>query len=211
VLASKIGVENLSDRVIWFCCFALLSVGVIVGINLDSGLDTLDAWSKIFGIVSSIGTLLGVIFAARAIHEWRHEFSHSKKFDSFRELEDIALNCTSLLYKYSAVRLDEHRDNSRIQYYDGNYMQYSEKIDEYIRAYQKEVRYSESLLSKCERKLFIYDYPEFQAVIRAIVVNIDKAFDDEDADLVDSLNNVEHQTQDLFNDIKKNLRRFRGR
>ena len=80
----------MRDNVIWFCCFALLLVGMIFGINLDSNSTTLDSFYKVFGVIAGVGTLLTAIIASSALYTWKHQFSHSERFKAFKELEYVA-------------------------------------------------------------------------------------------------------------------------
>lgn len=93
----------MNDRVIWFCCFALLFIGMIVGININAGSMTLDALYKVFGIIAGIGTLLTAIIASAALHTWMHQFSHAERFKAFKELEVIGFDCIGAIEKYWGV------------------------------------------------------------------------------------------------------------
>lgn len=215
MLASKIGVENLSDRVIWFCCFALLAVGMILGINLDSNSTTLETFYKVFGVIAGIGTLLTAVIASSALYTWKYQFSHSERFKAFKDLEQVAFECIGAVEQYWGVFKNENFPSNTPCYYENHTEAKSKNLDAFWNSknrYRVDVDFVQSLLSERELKSFEYSYGNFDTKTRNILNRIVNSYDGlEGEERHQSLLIVERSILDLKLDIKKNLRKFRGR
>ncbi|WP_337028242.1 hypothetical protein [Vibrio cholerae] len=80
------------DKVIVACCIALMLSGMIFGICLNSGSDTLDATYKVFGVVSGLAASLTALVALKALSTWKEQFFHNILYEKMTELESIGRN-----------------------------------------------------------------------------------------------------------------------
>ncbi|MCU8120357.1 hypothetical protein M2G58_21510 [Vibrio vulnificus] len=205
----------MSDKVIWFCCFALLSVGIILGVNLDSNSTTLDSFYKVFGVVSGIGTLLTAIIASSALYTWRHQFSHSERFKALTELEQVSMECISSIEKYRGVYEDEHLPVNTPFYYPDHAeakREYRKAFEDAKERYRVGVDFVQSLLTPKELTSFKFTYGYFTAQIHGIsnrIVNSYEHFEGEERH--QNLIKVEADILDLKLEIKESLRKLRGR
>jgi hypothetical protein len=205
----------LSDGVIWFCCFALLAIGLIVGININSNSMTLDALYKVFGVISGIGTLLAVIIASRALTAWKVQFNHTERFKAFKELEQIAFECIGAVERYWGVFKDEHFPSNTPCYYKNHTEAKSKYLDAFWKSkeyYQVNVDFVQSLLTEEELKSFKYSYSHFDTQIHDILNRVVNSYDAlEKEERFQSLLKVEKDIQDFRLSIKNDLREYRGR
>lgn len=157
----------MNDRVIWFCCFALLFIGIIVGININAGSMTLDALYKFVGILAGIGTLLTAIIASIALHE----FSHAERFKAFKELEKIGFDCIGAIEKYWGVYKDEHFPAKTPYHYKNHELARSESLElfwESKERYRIGVDFVQSLLLTEEIQYFEFSYSNFDTKVHEI-------------------------------------------
>jgi hypothetical protein len=205
----------LSDRIIWFCCFALLAIGMIVGINIDSNSMTLDALYKVFGVISSIGTLLAVIIASRALTAWKVQFNHTERFKAFKELEEIAFECIGAVERYWGVFEDEHFTFNTNFYYKNHTEAKSKYLDAFWKSkeyYQVNVDFVQSLLTEVELKSFKYSYPHFDTQINSILNRVGNSYNSlEGEERFQNLLRVREDILDLKLSIKNDLREYRCR
>ncbi|WP_432464632.1 hypothetical protein [Agarivorans sp. QJM3NY_33] len=205
----------MNDGIIWFCCFALLVIGMILGISLDSNSETLDALYKVFGIVAGIGTLLTVIIAISALQTWKHQFSHAERFKTFKELDRVALECISNVEQYWGVFKDEYFPPTTPYYYEDHSKAKSEILGLFWKSkdcYRIDVDFAQSLLSAEEQKEFKYSYGHFDTKIHEILNGITQSYNNlEGEERHQGLIKVESDILNLKVDLKDNLRKFRGR
>ena len=205
----------MRDNVIWFCCFALLLVGMIFGINLDSNSTTLDSFYKVFGVIAGVGTLLTAIIASSALYTWKHQFSHSERFKAFKELEYVAFECIGAIERYWDVFKDEHFPSNTPCYYKDHTQAKSAYLDTFWKSkerYRVDVDFVQSLLTPKELKYFKYSYVHFDTKIHNILNNIVNSYDQlEGEERHQSHIKAEKDILALKLEIKENLRIFRGR
>ncbi|MGL0870708.1 hypothetical protein [Vibrio vulnificus] len=204
----------MNDKVIWFCCFALLFIGMIVGININTGSMTLDALDKVFGIIAGIGTLLTAVIASAALHTWMHQFSHAERFKAFKELEEIGFNCISAIEKYWGVYKDEHFQARTPYYYKDHELARRESMDLFGKSkerYRIGADFVQSLLLAEEVQDFEFTYINFEIKVHEIINDITNAYEENGETRHEALCCVEHKILNLKLDFKKNLRKFRGR
>lgn len=187
---------------------------MIFGINLDSNSTTLDSFNKVFGIVSGIGTLLTAIIASSALYTWRHQFSHSERFKSFKRLEQIALECISSIEWYKSVFQDEYWSVSTPCYYKDHAQEKCECMNAFRDAkerYRVDVDFAQSLLTETELRLFKYTYGDFARETHNILNSITSSYEQlEGEDRQNNLIAIESDILTLKLEMKKNLRQFRG-
>ncbi|WP_392343554.1 hypothetical protein [Pseudoalteromonas prydzensis] len=204
----------MNDGIIWFCCLAILVIGMIFGISLDSSSETLDSLYKVFGIVSGIGALLTVIVAISALRTWKHQFSHAERFKAFKELDRIALDCISNIEQYWGVFKDEYFFLNTPKYYQDHSQAKKEKMDLFWKSkdrYRLNVDYAQSLLSAKEQKEFKYTYGHFDTKVHEIINGITNSYNNlEGEDRHEGLIKVEADVLNLKIDLKESLRKFRG-
>ncbi|ADT92665.1 hypothetical protein Sbal625DRAFT_3847 [Shewanella baltica OS625] len=204
----------MNDRVIWFCCFALLFIGMIVGININACSMTLDALYKVFGIIAGIGTLLTAIIASAALHTWMHQFSHAERFKAFKELEVIGFDCIGAIEKYWGVYKDEHFPAKTPCHYKDHELARSESLEifwESKERYRIGVDFVQSLLLTEEIQYFEFSYSNFDTKVHEIISDIANAYEQDGEVRHKALCHVERNILNLKLDFKKNLRKFRGR
>ncbi|EHU8078459.1 hypothetical protein KZN62_003465 [Vibrio cholerae] len=205
----------MSDKIIWFCCFALLSVGIILGVNLDSNSTTLDSLYKVFGVVSGIGTLLTAIIASSALYTWRHQFSHSERFKALKELEQVSLECISSIEKYKGVYEDEYLPIKTPFYYKDHAqskIEYRKAFEVAKERYRVDVDFVQSLLTPKELKSFKFTYGYFTTQIHGISNCIVRSYEHlEGEERNQNLIKVEADILALKLEIKESLRKLRGR
>ena len=204
----------MSDRIIWFSCFSLLAVGIIFGISFDTDSMTLDALSKVFSIVSGIGTLFAVIIAISALSTWKKQFTYTQRFKAFNELEQIAFECIGAVERYWGVFKDENFPSNAPCYYQDHNEAKGKYLDAFWRSkeyYRVNVDFAQSLLSEVELKSFEYSYCQFDTKIHTILNRIVNSYDNfEGEERLQSLREVEQNILDLKLGIKSNLRKYRG-
>ncbi len=202
------------DKIVVFCCFSLLAVGIILGINFDINSTTLGSLDKVFSIIASIATLLMALIATFALFTWKHQFSHAERFKTFKELEKIALECIGTTEKYLGVFKDEYFPVNAPSNYKDHSKAKSEVLDTFWGAkcrYQIAVDFAQSLLTVDEQKTFIYSYSYFDTQIHEILNGITISYDDlEGEERHQSLLKVERNILKLKIDMKANLRQIRG-
>ncbi|WP_394230554.1 hypothetical protein [Shewanella colwelliana] len=205
----------MKDGVIWFGCFALLLVGMIFGINLDSNSTTLDSFYKVFGIIAGVGTLSTAVIASSALYTWKYQFSHSERFQAFKELEFVAFECIGEIERYWGVFKDEHFPTNTPCYYKDHTQAKSAYLDTFWKSkerYRVDVDFAQSLLTAKELKSFKYSYMHFDTKIHHILNTIVNSYDQLDGEeRHQSHIKVEKDILDLKLEIKENMRIFRGR
>lgn len=204
----------MNDKVVWFCCFSILAAGMVFGISIDSNEMTLDTLSKVFSVVSGLGTLVAVIIAISALSTWKKQFSHNERFQAFKELEEIAFECIGSVEGYWGVFKDEYfLTNTPCFYQDHNEAKskYSDVFWKSKEYYRVKVDFVQSLLSEAELKSFEYTYSQFDTKIHNILNHIVISYDNLDGEeRFQSLLEVERNIYDLKLAIKTNLREYRG-
>ncbi|HFQ5290517.1 TPA: hypothetical protein ACGUPN_004529 [Vibrio vulnificus] len=170
------------DKVIVACCIALMLSGMIFGIGLNSGSDTLDATYKVFGVVSGLAASLTVLVALKALSTWKEQFFHNILYEKMTELESIGRNAISSVqqrkFAQETLRLgiltEEERD-----YYEELKKRANISFRKSIEEYRVNVDRIYPLLNKSVEEKFPYSYINFSQEAHKLLSSVDALFDDE--------------------------------
>ncbi|MGI2172231.1 hypothetical protein ACROAE_18900 [Shewanella sp. MF05960] len=200
------------DGVIVSCCFALVLVGVIFGINLNVENDVLIIINGFSTTLSALATLFAAIVALYGLNIWRNQYVFSERFKAFYELEEIAINALDLASRYNGIYWDEHSTLKTPPVYKNHKQErtsLSQEMRENICSYSRKVDYAKSLLTEKELTQFKYDFIDYERNVYELFQTLDKAYET-DGQERSKLISEYHSNYIIFSKgIKKNLRSIR--
>lgn len=169
------------DKVIVACCIALMLSGMIFGIGLNNGSDTLDATYKIFGVVSGLAASLTVIVALKALSGWEDQFFHNILYEKMTELESTGLNVIGSVRqrKFAQEQLRLNHKNEDLNYYEKLKKSANISFRKSIEEYRINVDRIYPHLEKSIEEKFPYTYIEFSKQAHKLMNSVDALFKDE--------------------------------
>ncbi|WP_337914393.1 hypothetical protein [Vibrio cholerae] len=169
------------DKVIVACCIALMLSGMIFGICLNSGSDTLDATYKVFGVVSGLAASLTALVALKALSTWKEQFFHNILYEKMTELESIGRNAISSIQqrKLAQEQLRLKISTEDCDYYEELKKRANMSFRESIEEYRINVDRIYPLLNKAVEEKFPYTYIKFSQKAHKLLRSVDALFDDE--------------------------------
>ncbi|HDY7424735.1 TPA: hypothetical protein RQJ46_004451 [Vibrio vulnificus] len=194
------------DKVIVACCIALMLSGMIFGISLNSGSDTLDATYKVFGVVSGLAASLTVLVALKALSTWKEQFFHNILYEKMTELESIGRNVIGSVKqrKLAQEQLRLKLSTEDCDYYEKLKESANVSFRKSMEEYRINVDRIYPLLDKAVEEKFPYTYIKFSQQAYNLLRSVDALFDDEFNQEVS--NQVDDDILKLTLDFKEELR-----
>lgn len=93
----------MSDKIIWICCFALVVVGVIFGINIATNPEVTAGIANSLDILASLATILAAFIAIYTLNSWKKQLRHEARFNAFSRLEENTRLCFRHLSKHDSL------------------------------------------------------------------------------------------------------------
>ena len=93
----------MSDKIIWVCCFVLVSVGVILGINMTANNEILAGMASTLDILASLATILAALIAIYTLNSWKKQIKHQARFNAFSQLEQSTRLCFGYLSQHHSL------------------------------------------------------------------------------------------------------------